>query len=153
MSEFISFVVFAVFAVGAVISYNNTTAKQALLRLNTSKERIMYRKLIFRRRIKILIEVACFPVICLIITWIMFFVYNFLSEERFLDYKIWIGGFFMILAIIIIVVVPVGLFIFMQYKGNLSYYEIDPFLREINTFVLYLISDSSVPRASKPMLP
>ena len=130
MGKLLSFIVFAAFAVGAVINYHNTTAKQALLKLSTSKERIMYRKNVFKRRIKIICEVVIFPIICLCFTWAWLMVDDyFISNKPTHDYKMWLGMFFFILAIIIIIAVPFGIIMFMQYKGNLSYYDKDTFLR------------------------
>lgn len=137
MEKLFSLLAFASFAVGAIIHYYNTTAKQALLKLSTSKERIMYRENVFKQRIKIICKVICFPIIFIFCFFLLVIVVNYFDESSH-DYKMWLSMFFSFFAIIIIIAVPLGIIIFMQYKGNLSYYDKNAFLRETNTFVLYL---------------
>lgn len=138
MGQLISFILFACIAIGAAIGSLNKTAKEDILDINTTREKISCRKLLYKKRIGIIINVACFPLVCLIFVWVCFAIY-LISEKRFLsELPMFIGGFFIILLLILIIAIPVGIFVYIYYKGNLSYSDKESFIQTNKSFILYL---------------
>ena len=138
MGQLISFILFACIAIGAVIGSLNKTAKEDILDISTTKERISYRKQLYKKRIGIIIKVAYFPLACLVFAWGTLMIHSYLEKRLLSELSMWIGGFFMILLLIIIIAIPVGLFVYIQYKGNLSYSDNESFIQTNKSFVLYL---------------
>ncbi len=137
MFNLIIFLFTIVFGLGAMISYLNNSARLQLREIDTTAKRIVYRKQIYRKRIKTILEVASAPVIILIFVWIgLISIPSSTNDTK--DLKMWFGMFFFLLLSILIIAGPLVIFMYVQYKGNMSYFDKADFFERNKMFALYL---------------
>jgi hypothetical protein len=137
MFNLIIFLFTIVFGLGAMISYLNNSARLQLREIDTTEKRILYRKQIYRKRIKTILEVASAPIIILVFVWIgLMSIPSSTNDTQ--DYKMWVGMFFFLLLSIIIIAGPLVIFMYIQYKGNMSYFNKTDFFEGNKVFALYL---------------
>jgi len=137
MFNLIIFLFTIVFGLGAMISYLNNSARLQLREIDTTEKRILYRKQIYKKRIKTIFEVASAPIIILVFVWIgLMSIPSSTNDTK--DLKMWFGMFFFLLLTIIIIAGPLVLFMYIQYKGNMSYCNKTDFFEGNKVFALYL---------------
>lgn len=137
MFNLIIFLFTIVFGLGAMISYLNNSARLQLREIDTTQKRILYRKQIYKKRIKTILEVASAPIIILVFVWIgLMSIPSSTNDTK--DLKMWFGMFFFLLLSILIIAGPLVLFMYIQYKGNMSYYNKTDFFEGNKVFALYL---------------
>ena len=137
MFNLIIFLFTIVLGLGAMISYLNNSARLQLREIDTTEKRILYRKQIYRKRIKTILEVASAPIIILVFVWIeIMSIPSSMNDAQ--DLKMWFGMFFFLLLSIIIIAGPLVIFMYIQYKGNMSYFNKTDFFEGNKVFALYL---------------
>lgn len=137
MIDLIILLVTAFGGLGAMISYLNNSARLQLRDINTTEKRIAYRRQIYRKRINAIFAVASVPIIILVFCWITMMSITATTEEIW-DIKNWLEMSYFLLLTIIIIAGPLVLYMYFQYKGNISYFNKKAFLEENKVFALYL---------------
>ena len=133
------FFITIMFGLGALMSQLNKNARTNLQNINNTNERIEYRKQIYKKRKKLIRYLIYYPFIALVFAWSIIASHFIASVDNpQIDWKMWGGMFMFTFATILMVAVPLGIMLFLQYKGNLSYLDKTTFLESGSSFILYL---------------
>lgn len=137
MIELIIFLFTIFLGLGATISYLNNSAKLQLCDIDTTEKRILYRKQIYKKRIKTILAVVSVPILTLVYLMIQIcFIPSPIDDNK--DLKMWLEISCYIMFSILIICGPLTIIMYIQYKGNLSYFDMKTFLEKNNSFILYL---------------
>ena len=137
MINLIIFLFTVILGLGAMISYLNNSARLQLRDINTTEKRISYRKQIYRKRIKTILGVTSAPTIVLVFVWIGIMSIPSPTDDT-KDLKMWLEMFCFLFFSILIISGSLTIFMYIQYRGNLSYFDKKAFMEKNKVFALYL---------------
>lgn len=137
MIELILFLFTIFLGLGATISYLNNSARLQLHDIGSTEKRILYRKQIYKKRIKTILAVISVPILALVCLLIeIYSIPSPIDENK--DLKMWLEILCYFIFSILIIGGPLIIYMYIQYKGNLSYFDMTTFLEKNKYFILYL---------------
>lgn len=137
MIYLITFLFTFILGLGAMISYLNNSARLQLRDIDTTEKRIIYRKQIYRKRLKSILVVVSVLIIILIYIWIGIMSVQSQTDDN-TSIKMWLVRLCYLFLSVLIFAGPLTLFMYIQYRGNMSYFDKKAFFEKNRVFTLYL---------------